>query len=157
MIVLRKPLITEKTVGLAKTGWYTFLVKREFRKAEIKKAIETAFKVNVVGIKTANIKPQVKLQRSRKGIFTTPAFKKAIVSLKVGQKLEIFEGTTEKETAVVTTAKSEAVTEIKEKKNFLRGTKVKIEKEAKVAAEKESKSMTKRKTATAKSQKEEKK
>lgn len=124
-IILQKAHISEKAMGLAKAGWYTFLVSRDARKPEIIKAINSKFGVEVTAIKTASYKNETKLQRSRKGHFIVPGFKKAMVSLKVGQKIALFEA--EK----VEDKQSGEKAETKEKKSLLKGTKVKIEKSEK--------------------------
>lgn len=129
-IILKRPLITEKSNKLSKDGMFTFLVARSARKDEIKKAIEEKFDVKVVAVKTANFIEKSRQQRSRKGYFTVPAFKKAIVLLKKGQKIGLF---TQEVKAEVTTAETETV---KEKKSLIRGTKVKIEKKSKVKVSK---------------------
>lgn len=126
--MLKRPVFSEKSMQLAKGGWYTFLVDKKARKPEITTALEKAFGVNIVAIKTASFKAQTKQQRSRKGYFTVPAFKKAVVQLKSGQKIGLFE--TEK--AEVETAEAS----VKEKKSLLKGTKVKIEKSGKNEKEK---------------------
>lgn len=122
-IILKKPMITEKTNKLSQEGVFTFLVANLARKDEIKKAVEKEFEVKVVAVRTANFKEKTKSQRSRKGSFTVPGFKKAMVVLKKGQTIGLF--SQESEGAKVTTAETETV---KEKKSLLRGTKVKIEK-----------------------------
>lgn len=122
-IVIKKPLISEKTMKMAGQGWYTFIVSPEARKPEILKAIEEQFNVKVVAVKTANFKEEKKSQRRVRGFFTIPAYKKAIVTLKKGQKIGLFE--------VEKTPEEETKEEVKEKKSLLRGTKVKIEKTGK--------------------------
>lgn len=122
-IILKKPMITEKSNKLSKESVFTFLVANLARKDEIKKAVEREFAVKVVAVRTANFKKKTKLQRSRKGSFTIPGFKKAMVVLKKGQTIGLF--SQESGEAKVTTAETETV---KEKKSLLRGTKVKIEK-----------------------------
>lgn len=86
-----KPVITETTIDLAKKSWYTFGVPKEKNKNEIKKFIERNFKVNVLSIKTLIVKGKVKRslkgQRIRKG----PDWKKVMVRLKEGQKIDLFE------------------------------------------------------------------
>lgn len=124
-IILKKPIISEKSMKLAKEGWYTFRVEKSARKPVIRKAVEDQFGVNVAAIKTANFKDENKTQRSRKGSFTLPGFKKAVVALKKGQKISLF---TAEEPAKVETAEGPRV---QEKKSLLRKTKVKIEKEKK--------------------------
>ncbi|RJP46920.1 MAG: 50S ribosomal protein L23 [Armatimonadetes bacterium] len=119
-IVVKKALITEKTMKLAKTGCYTFLVDRDARKITIAQAIENKFAVKVVSVRTANFKEVDRMQKNRRGHFSEAAFKKAVVVVKAGQRIALFE-TDEKKS-------EEKKEEIKEKKSLLRGTKVKIEK-----------------------------
>jgi large subunit ribosomal protein L23 len=89
---LLKPVVTEKSVELAKSqNKYTFLVNPQSNKIEIKKAVESLFKVRVLGVNTANIKGKKKrVGRSPEGY--RPNRKKAVVSLAPGDKIEIFEG-----------------------------------------------------------------
>lgn len=111
---------------LAKSNFYTFEVDKETTKATIEKVVSNKFKVDVVSVKVINTAAKRKLQRTRKGYFTTPSFKKAIVKLKSGQKIPLFESVAKEEEAQVTTAES-VETKVKEKKSLLRGTKVRIE------------------------------
>lgn len=120
-IILKKSIISEKSMKLAKQGLYTFLVDKFARKKEIKKAAEDQFGVNVVSLKTANFKGEVKLQRNRRKQYTTSQFKKAWIRLKTGQGIDLF-------VSEPSSAKSDDMEEIKEKKSFLKGTKVRIEK-----------------------------
>lgn len=134
MIVLLQPVISEKSMGLTKQSYFTFLVDRRARKPEIKAAVKEQFNVDVLNVKTMNIKSQTKLQRTRRGYFTVSAQKKAVVQLKAGQMISLFEieaegpGGAPKEEVTVTTAEGEPMTEVKEKKSLLKGTKVKVEK-----------------------------
>lgn len=89
--VIVKPLLTEKTSeATEKTNRYSFIVKREANKNQIKIAVEKLFDVKVTGINTAVMPGKVK----RFGRFTkkTTKFKKAHVQLKDGQKIEFFKG-----------------------------------------------------------------
>lgn len=128
MIVLLQPIISEKSMGLVKQSCFTFLVDRRARKPEIKAAVKEQFNVDVIRVKTMNIKEQTKLQRTRRGYFTVSATKKAIVQLKAGQNIALFDVESAREEVTVTTAEGEPVAEVKEKKSLLKGTKVKIEK-----------------------------
>lgn len=119
LVILKSPVISEKSMKLASTGYYTFLVNPKARKPVIRKAIEDEFGVNVISIKTANFKGEEKLQRNKRGYTTTSGFKKATVQLKNGQKISLFETQVEE--------KPQAKEEVKEKKSLLKGTKVKIE------------------------------
>lgn len=125
MIVLKKPLITEKSMLNAKSGLFTFEVDKDATKFQIKKAVEDKFKVKVIAVKTINTKGQVKQQRTVRKSYQNPSVRKALVKLQKGQTLALFE--TPKEEAVVTTAEGENII-LKEKKDMFKGTKVKIEK-----------------------------
>ena len=88
--VLRRPLITEKSTGLKATGKYAFEVAARSTKQQIKEAVEKAFKVTVTSVNIMNIKGKTK--RVKTGYSTAPSWKKAIISLKSGDKIELFEG-----------------------------------------------------------------
>lgn len=116
-IVIKKPVISEKSMRLAKEGLYTFIVDKSARKPLISQAVSDQFGVEVVAVKTANFKPEVKRNRRTGNYFQVGGYKKAIIQLKKGQKIGLFEA----EEA----PKEEA--SLKEKKSLLKGTKVKIE------------------------------
>lgn len=126
-LVILKPLISEKSMGLAKENLYTFLVDRNADKNKISKAVSDKFNVTVLSVKTINIRGKTKLQRTRKGYFQSSPFKKAVVHLKTGQRIALFESPSAPEDVEVRTAEGEPVVKTKEKKSLLRGTKVKIE------------------------------
>ena len=89
-----RPVISEKSMDQTQHGRYTFRVKEDANKLQIKKAIEDLFKVDVVNVNVLNTKAKEKTrgrrQRGQKG-WTKP-WKKAIVTLAAGQKIEFFEG-----------------------------------------------------------------
>lgn len=114
---------------LAGNGLYTFEVGKDATKKIIAKLIGDKYKVDVVSVKTMNVKGKVKSQRTVRKSFQRPSYKKAIVQLKEGQKLAVFETLTKESEATVTTAESEPVT-MKEKKDILGRTKVRVEKGA---------------------------
>jgi len=88
--VLKRPLITEKNTNLQAQNKYAFEVARAANKPEIKDAVEKTFKVKVTDVNVVNI--HGKLRRvGRRQIMTAP-IKKAIVTLKAGDKITIFEG-----------------------------------------------------------------
>ena len=87
--VLIKPIVTEKSSGLMAEGKYTFRVDKNANKIEIKYAVETAFKVDVTDVRTMNMPGKQKRQGKTQGM--TPEWKKAIVTLKSGQTLPIFD------------------------------------------------------------------
>ena len=87
--ILIKPLVTEKSSSMVADGKYTFEVARTANKIEVKYTVETIFKVDVTDVKTMNMPGKFKRQGRTHGM--TPDWKKAIVTLKAGQKLPIFE------------------------------------------------------------------
>lgn len=131
MILLKRPIITEKSMKLAQSGLYTFEVDKEAIKPQIAKLISDRFKVSVLKVKTINVKGETKSQRRIRKFYQTKGFKKAIVQVKKGDKIALFE--TPKEEVTVTTAESEPI-KIKEKKDLLGRTKVRVEKSAVGAA-----------------------
>ena len=88
--VLRRPLVTEKGTVLQAQGKYAFEVDRQADKHQIKQAVEKAFTVNVTAVNVVTMKG--KRRRVGRQQILTPTWKKAIVTLKAGQKIEIFEG-----------------------------------------------------------------
>lgn len=124
MIVLKRPIITEKSMMLAKNNLYTFEVDKDANKSQIAKAVAEKFNVKVVSVNTMNVRGSSKNQKKVRKSYMTKNFKKAIVKLIKGQVLPIFE--TPKEEAIVTTAENEPI-RIKEKKDFLGRTKLKVE------------------------------
>ncbi len=88
--ILKKPVITEKSMDLVGQNKYTFLVDLVANKIEIKRAVEELFRVKVEKVRTIRYKGRLKRVRGRLG--RTPDYKKAIVTLKEGNKIDIFEG-----------------------------------------------------------------
>ena len=88
--VLIKPLITEKNTMLGAEGKYTFKIDRRANKTLVKEAVEAIFKVNVTAVNTISVPP--KSRRVGRTIGKTQAWKKAVVTLRPGQRIEIFEG-----------------------------------------------------------------
>ncbi|HEY78487.1 MAG TPA: 50S ribosomal protein L23 [Dehalococcoidia bacterium] len=88
--VLRRPLITEKGAGLQEQNKYVFEVASGANKSQIKQAVEKAFSVTVTAVNVMTV--HGKTRRVGRRQVLTPSTKKAIVSLKPGDKIEIFEG-----------------------------------------------------------------
>ncbi|HAP93884.1 MAG TPA: 50S ribosomal protein L23 [Desulfotomaculum sp.] len=86
--IVKWPMVTEKTYSLAGQNKYTFIVEPAANKVEIKKAVEELFKVQVIKINTMNVKGKPCRVRNIAGY--KPDRKKAIVTLKQGDKIEIF-------------------------------------------------------------------
>lgn len=88
--VLRKPIVSEKSLVLQASSKYTFEVSPGASKHQIKEAVETAFKVNVLGVNVVTVQGSTR-KIGRRRVMTSP-WKKAIVTVKPGQKIEFFEG-----------------------------------------------------------------
>ena len=89
--IIDQPLVTEKSVDTAAHGKYTFRVNKNANKIEIAQAIEAIFNVKVDKVNTLTVRGKKKrVGRYPEG--HTPDWKKAIVTLKPGQRLDIFEG-----------------------------------------------------------------
>lgn len=86
--ILLGPVVSEKSFELADQGKYTFKVSKTANKTEIKKAIQTIFNVDVVGVNTITRKG--KIQRTRFGFGKRNDEKRAIVSVKEGQSIDVF-------------------------------------------------------------------
>jgi len=88
--VLRRPLVTEKNTELQVEGKYSFVVAGNATKVQVRQAVEKAFKVDVVKVNMATV-PGKKRRVGRRIVLTQP-WKKAIVTLAPGNKIEFFEG-----------------------------------------------------------------
>ena len=88
--VLRRPFITEKYTALQDQHKYAFEVHRKSNKKQIRDAVEFAFRVRVASVNVMNV--QGKTRRAGLRTYTTARWKKAIVTLKQGERIEVFEG-----------------------------------------------------------------
>jgi large subunit ribosomal protein L23 len=90
--ILKKPIITEKSVQLASTGnTYTFKVDRLANKQQIKQAIEDLYEVTVLRVNTTTRNAQIKKTGKRRlGKLISP-IKKAMVTLKAGESIDLFD------------------------------------------------------------------
>ena len=84
------PQITEKSTALSEFNKVVFKVRKNVGKNAIKKIVEKMFKVNVTKINTINIKGKTKLVKGKKSY--KPGFKKAILTLKKGQSIDLSTG-----------------------------------------------------------------
>jgi len=90
--VIKRPIITEKSNILADLfRQYTFEVDRRANKHQVKDAVEKIFDVAVEKVRIVNIKPK-RGRYGRRMVVREPAWKKAIVTLAPGERLEMFEG-----------------------------------------------------------------
>lgn len=88
--VLIKPVISEKSYVLSAAGKYTFRVHPDAHRTHIRQAVEQAFDVHVVAVRTLNVKPKPKRRGVTKG--QTRAWKKAVVKVRPGESLPLFQG-----------------------------------------------------------------
>ncbi|MEO6457612.1 MAG: 50S ribosomal protein L23 [Chloroflexia bacterium] len=89
--VIRRPILSERNTDLMAQGRYTFEVAPDANKIQIKAAVETAFGVTVLAVNTLNVHRKVRRERTKFRGYRT-GWKKAIVTLAPGQRIEIFEG-----------------------------------------------------------------
>ena len=87
--IIRKPIITEKSMNATAEKKYTFKVDVNANKIEIKNAVEQIFKVKVESVNTINVLPKRKRVGKYEGY--APAYKKAIVKLAKDNKIDAFE------------------------------------------------------------------
>jgi large subunit ribosomal protein L23 len=92
--IIVRPVISEKSMDETQRGKYTFAVHEDANKLQIKQAVEELFKVDVVGVNVLTTKPKEKRRNLRRGRTQgyTSAWRKAVVTLKAGDKIEFFEG-----------------------------------------------------------------
>lgn len=88
--IIIKPVVTEKSVDLMQENKYCFRVAKDANKIEIKNAVEEIFKVTVINVNTVNVHGKMKRMGRTQG--KTASWKKAIVTLREGDSIEVFEG-----------------------------------------------------------------
>ncbi len=86
--IIIRPIVTEHSYDVMEENVYTFEVAKDSNKIEIRNAIEAIFGVSVTKVNTLNVKPKPKRLRYKKGL--TRTWKKAMVTLKDGDTIEIF-------------------------------------------------------------------
>lgn len=87
--MLVRPIITEKSMIKASESKFIFEVASDINKHQIAKSVEDHFKVNVIKVNIIKVKPSTRIVRGK--MTTSKAYKKAVVTLKKGQKIEGFE------------------------------------------------------------------
>ncbi|HXG74997.1 MAG TPA: 50S ribosomal protein L23 [Gaiellaceae bacterium] len=88
--VLLAPVVSEKSYSLITDRKYTFRVHEDAHKTQIRQAVEELFDVKVAGVNIVKVQPKPKRRGFTRG--RKPGWKKAIVQLKEGYEIEIFEG-----------------------------------------------------------------
>jgi large subunit ribosomal protein L23 len=89
--VILRPVVSEKSYGLLDHGVYTFIVRPDANKIEIRHAIEQIFDVTVVNVNTLNRKGKRKRQRKKPVFGKRADTKRAIVTLAEGDRIPLFE------------------------------------------------------------------
>lgn len=84
---IKKPIITEKATRISHLGKYIFLVDDKATKPEIRKALKEIYKVDAKAVQVINTRPKPRRLKMIMGV--KPSYRKAIVTLKAGQKLDI--------------------------------------------------------------------
>jgi large subunit ribosomal protein L23 len=88
--VLLRPVISEKSTLETERNNYTFAVARDANKFLIKSAVEAEFKVTVLSVRVVSVRPKQK-RRGRRTLGMVPGWKKAVVTVAPGDKIELFE------------------------------------------------------------------
>ncbi|KKR33659.1 MAG: 50S ribosomal protein L23 [Candidatus Gottesmanbacteria bacterium GW2011_GWA2_41_12] len=93
--ILLKPLITERSLREASLNNYTFLVDKHVDKKDIVEAVKRQFKVYVTGVRTVMMRGKKRMVGKKRTAVKARDYKKAIVSVKAGEKIDLFtvEGT----------------------------------------------------------------
>ena len=87
--IIKKPLLSDKTLGLINNNQYSFLVTKKSNKLEIKAALENLFNVKIKKVNTST--QPIKQRRIGRFIGNQTRFKKAIVTLQAKQKIQLFQ------------------------------------------------------------------
>lgn len=93
MSIIIKPIITEKaTLQTEKRGAYTFAVSKKANKIQVKEAVEAAYGVTVMGVRTLNYGPKRSTRYTKNGLqyAQTNAIKKAVVTVKEGETIDYY-------------------------------------------------------------------
>jgi large subunit ribosomal protein L23 len=88
--IVLAPIVSEKSYHGSVNGVYTFRVHGDAHKTQIRQAVEELFEVNVLRVNVIKVQPKPKRRGQIRG--TKPGWKKAIVQLKPGQTIEVFQG-----------------------------------------------------------------
>ena len=88
--IVLAPIVSEKSYHGSVRGIYTFRVHSDAHKTQIRQAVEELFEVNVVRVNVIKVQPKPKRRGQIRG--QKPGWKKAIVLLKPGQEIEVFQG-----------------------------------------------------------------
>lgn len=87
--VIIRPRVTEKSVGKSEQNVYTFMVRKDANKYDVRDAVKQLFNVTPVKINIVNKKPRQQESRSRNRVIPQPGYKKAYVYLKQGDSINL--------------------------------------------------------------------
>lgn len=91
--VIRRPIVTEKAAAAQAENTFVFEVDRHASKTMIRHAVESIFRVKVTGVRTSHMPgKRHRVKRARGQVAMSPSWKKALVTLAEGSKIELFEG-----------------------------------------------------------------
>jgi large subunit ribosomal protein L23 len=90
--VLIRPVVSEKSYALIGEGKYTFRVDQRAHKTQIAHAVEEIFGVGVVAVRTSQVRAKPKRRNLAQPVGKTRGWKKAIVQVAPGERIELFEG-----------------------------------------------------------------
>ncbi len=91
--IIQRPVITEKTLMLARDGWYTFAIDRFTRKEDVAKEVKRLYNVTVLSVRTIAMHGK-KRKTGKKAIYVSrPDWKKALVQVAKGQHIDAFDVT----------------------------------------------------------------
>jgi large subunit ribosomal protein L23 len=92
--VILRPVISEKSMDLTQRSKYTFRVHEDANKLQIKRAVEDLFKVTVLAVNVSTTKAKEKRRGTKRGQISglTSPWRKAVVTVSAGDKIEFFEG-----------------------------------------------------------------
>jgi large subunit ribosomal protein L23 len=88
--ILIAPVVSEKSYSLIEDNKYSFRIHDNAHKTQVRQAVEELFDVKVEGVNIVRVKAKPKRRGVSKGV--KPGWKKAIVQLRAGDRIEIFEG-----------------------------------------------------------------
>ena len=90
--MLRRPVVTEKNTMLNAEGKYIFEVAPDGEQDRVKRAVEEVFKVQVSAVNVINVRGKIARRGWRRTPGMTRSWKKAIVTLEAGERIELFQG-----------------------------------------------------------------
>ena len=88
--VLLRPVVSEKSYELIQQNKYTFKVHQDAHKTQVRQAVEELFEVHVESVNILKVQPKPKRRGLRRGV--KPGWKKAVVQIREGEQIEIFQG-----------------------------------------------------------------